>query len=67
MSGAPVPNRGGLGNKGFALDWQMGDRSIICDNEASRYMSYPSNGMIINREAKTSMKTGSGMKHPIQV
>ena len=39
-----IPNRVGLRNKGCALDWQIGDISVILDNEASRHMSYPSNG-----------------------
>ena len=67
MSGASVPtNSGGrLGNRGYALDWQVGDRLVICDNGASSYMSYSSTGMINCREAKTFMEAASGTKYPI--
>ena len=65
LSGTPVPTGGGLGRKCCALDWQVGDISVICDNGASCNMSYPYRGVIIYREAKTFMKTASGTRYPI--
>ena len=58
MSGALLPSGGGLNQKGgCALDWQVGDISVICDIGASCHMSHSSTGKINYREAKTSMKT----------
>ena len=51
--------------RGCALDWQVGDISVICDNGASCNMSYPYSGVINYREAKTFMKTASGTRYPI--
>ena len=67
MSGALLPSGGGLKQKGgCALDWQVGDISVICDNGAPCHMSYLSTRMVNDREAKAFMKTASGTKYPIE-
>ena len=57
ISSVPVHSGGGLGNKDCALDWQVGDKSVICDDGASCHISYSSTGMINYCEAKMFMKT----------
>ena len=64
---APVPSGGGLGNKDRALDWQMGDRPVICEYRvASCHMSHSSTGMINYREAIVTMRMASGRRYPIE-
>ena len=61
MSGALLLSGGRLKHKGgCALDWQVGNISVICDNGASCHMSSSSTGMINYRETKAFMKTASG-------
>ena len=67
LSGTPLPTGGGLGKKGCALDWQVGDISAICGNGASCHMSYSYTGVISYHEAKTSIKTACGTtRYPIE-
>ena len=57
MSGALLPSGGRLKHKwDCALDWQVGDMSVICDFGASCHMSSSSAGMINYREAKTFIR-----------
>ena len=67
VSGALLPSGGGLKQKGgCALDWQVGDISVICGNGAPCHMSYSSTRLINYREAKTFMKTARGTKSTIE-
>ena len=49
-----------------ALDWQVGDLPVICDNGASCHISHSSADMISYREANDTMRTASGKRYPIE-